>query len=444
MLEATGEISLFGLRALADVFRQPFEGEQVRRQIAEVGSKSLPLIIASGFALGAVLTMHTRTTLVMFGAAAWIPMVQALAFFIEIGPLVTALLVAGRVGSGFGAVLSNMRVTEQIDAIEALSIDSFRLLVVPRILACTLSLPVLTLFLDFSGLLGGFLAEYFATGVSFGLYVSRSFSSFDWPNFYAPTFKTVIFGFVIGTVSCFLGYNTNEGAQGVGRAATRSVVISSARHRHGCHPDQIHLLSVSGERSVTKRAAVEFEHVSKAFGAKQVLRDLSFEVNRGEALCILGRSGTGKSVTLKLIVSLLKPDSGNIYIDGEEITRFGESNLSRVRRKMGFLFQDGALFDSLTLYENLALPLFRLTGKSPDEVESAVDRVLRQVGLGGDKKKMPAELSGGMKKRAGLARALVLEPCILLADEPSSGLDRITAAEINDLLLMQRRSTGQR
>src|SRR6185369_1760682 len=117
---------------------------------------------------------------------AWIPNVQALAFFLEIGPLVTGLLVAGRVGSGIGAVLSNMRATEQIDAIEALSIDSFKYLVVPRIVACTLALPLLTLFLDFSGLLGGFLSEYLATGLSFRLYITRSFSSFEWSNFYAP------------------------------------------------------------------------------------------------------------------------------------------------------------------------------------------------------------------------------------------------------------------
>jgi phospholipid/cholesterol/gamma-HCH transport system permease protein len=226
-LEIAGEVSAFGMRAVRDFFRRPFEGDQIRRELAEIGSKSLPLVIASGFALGAVLTMHTRSTLVTFGAAAWIPMVQALAFFIEIGPLVTGLLVAGRVGSGIGAVLSNMRATEQIDAIEALSVDSFKFLVVPRIVACTLALPVLTLFLDFSGLLGGFLSEYAASRLSFQLYVARSFSSFQWSNFYAPTLKTAVFGFIIGTVSCFLGYTTNEGAQGVGRAATRSVVVSS-------------------------------------------------------------------------------------------------------------------------------------------------------------------------------------------------------------------------
>src|SRR6266700_2507103 len=185
-------------------------------------------------------------------------------------------------------------------------------------------------------------------------------------------------------------------------------------------------------------AAVVFEHVSKSFGTKQVLRDVSFDIDPGEALCILGRSGTGKSVTLKLIVSLIKPDQGKIWVEEDEITHLGESELSRVRRKMGFLFQDAALFDSLTLYENLALPLMRLTGKSQEEVDFVVDKVLRQVGLAGDKKRMPSELSGGMRKRAGLARALVLEPKILLADEPSSGLDRITASEIDELLIRQK------
>ena len=134
----------------------------------------------------------------------------------------------------------------------------------------------------------------------------------------------------------------------------------------------------------------------------------------------------------------LPVDNGKIWVDQDEITDLEGAELSKVRRKMGFLFQDAALFDSLTLYENLALPLERLTRKSQEEIDFAVDRVLSDVGLAGDKAKMPSELSGGMRKRAGLARALVLEPKILLADEPASGLDRITASEIDELLLKQK------
>jgi len=227
VFELAGKVSLFGLRAAVDSFRRPFEGEQIVSQLAEIGSKSLPLVIACGFALGAVMTLHTRSTLVMFGAASIIPAVQALAFFLEIGPLVTGLLVAGRVGSGIGAVLADMRATEQIDGIESLSIDSFKFLVVPRIVACTLALPLLTLFMDFSGLAGGFLSEFAASRLSLQLYISQAFSTFQWANFWPPTLKTCVFGFVIGTISSFFGYTTNEGAQGVGKAATSSVVASS-------------------------------------------------------------------------------------------------------------------------------------------------------------------------------------------------------------------------
>jgi phospholipid/cholesterol/gamma-HCH transport system ATP-binding protein len=187
--------------------------------------------------------------------------------------------------------------------------------------------------------------------------------------------------------------------------------------------------------------AVELDHVSKAFGEKQVLRDITFSVARNEAICVLGRSGIGKSVTLKLIIALAKPDTGNIWINGEDITQLEGKELSRVRRKMGYLFQNGALFDFLNLHDNLALPLQRLTQKSQQEIEEIIDRVLRQVGLSRDREKMPNELSGGMQKRAGLARALALEPQILLVDEPSSGLDCITASEIDDLLLEQKPHT---
>ena len=225
--ESVGRFARFAGTVILDVFRPPIEWEQLWRQVGQVGSRSLPLVAAAGLATGVVMTLHSRTSLVRFGAASMVPTVQSLGFFIEIGPLLTALLVAGRVGAGIGAVLSNMRATEQIDAVEALSIDSFKFLVVPRVLACVLVLPLLTIFTDFSGLLGGFLSEYGASHISVPLYLGRAFQELRFENFIPPTIKTSVFGFIIGTVSSFFGYTTNEGAEGVGRAATNSVVLSS-------------------------------------------------------------------------------------------------------------------------------------------------------------------------------------------------------------------------
>src|ERR1700679_697789 len=158
-LEFIGNIGLFALRAVRRVLVPPFEFQMILRQIEVAGWKSLPLMLSSGFALGLVLALHTRTTLVQFGAQAEMPAVQSIAFFNEIGPLLAGLLMAGRVGAGIGAELANMRASEQIDAIEVLSIDSFKMLVIPRIVACAIALPMLTVMMDIMGLAGGYLAE---------------------------------------------------------------------------------------------------------------------------------------------------------------------------------------------------------------------------------------------------------------------------------------------
>jgi phospholipid/cholesterol/gamma-HCH transport system ATP-binding protein len=196
-------------------------------------------------------------------------------------------------------------------------------------------------------------------------------------------------------------------------------------------------LSGSGDMSDEQKApiTIAFENVEKGFERK-VLDKVSFTVAQGEALCILGRSGTGKSVTLKLMIGLLQADAGRVLVEGDDLGTLGEAGLEKVRRKMGYLFQSAALFDSFTVNENLALPLHRLDrSKSLEEIKHCVQNNLREVGLEKDGEKMPSALSGGMQKRAGLARALVLQPKILLVDEPASGLDRITASEIDDLLI---------
>jgi len=186
--------------------------------------------------------------------------------------------------------------------------------------------------------------------------------------------------------------------------------------------------------------AIAFREVSRSFGGRAILNKVSFEVAPGEAFCLLGRSGMGKSVTLKLTIGLIQPDAGAICVESDNIVGMDEDGISKVRSRIGFLFQSAALFDSFSLHDNLAVPLKRLREKKPDEeIEAIVQKSLDDVGLGKDGGKMPAELSGGMRKRAGLARALMLGPSILLVDEPVSGLDRVTASEIDDLLLRVRK-----
>ena len=189
-----------------------------------------------------------------------------------------------------------------------------------------------------------------------------------------------------------------------------------------------------------RRAAVRLDHVSKSFGDRTVLEDVSFQVGTGEAFCLLGRSGVGKSVTLRLMIGLIKPDRGKIFVQGHEMQAIEREELGEARKKIGFLFQGAALFDSISVFENVAFPLRRHTKKSEEEIRAVVQEKLDEVELSKEGKKMPSELSGGMQKRAGLARALALDPAVLLVDEPSSGLDHITAKEIYELLLNLKQS----
>jgi phospholipid/cholesterol/gamma-HCH transport system permease protein len=227
LFATAGEASLFALRAARELFMPPYELRETSRQLYELGLRSAPLIAVSGIAVGVVLSMHTRASLERFGAESMIPAGLALALVRETGPLTAGLLLSGRIGAGIGAELGAMRVTEQIDALEATAVDAFRYLVVTRVAACVIALPILTTVMNFAGMFGGYLAENAATGMSLRVYFDRSFSVVDMTDYVPATVKTMVFGFIIATISAFLGFTTESGTEGVGRASTRAVVLSS-------------------------------------------------------------------------------------------------------------------------------------------------------------------------------------------------------------------------
>jgi phospholipid/cholesterol/gamma-HCH transport system permease protein len=226
-LELTGALASFGGRALVEAFRPPYEPGEVIRHIYSFGYRSTPLVATAGLAIGVVLSMHTRASLERFGAEAMIPAGLAIALIRETGPLTTALLVSGRVGAGIGAELGAMKVSEQIDALEANAVDAFKYLAVTRILALMIVMPLLTIVMDFAGILGGYLAEVVVSGMSWRLYFERAFTYIAYSDLLPATLKTVVFGFLIAVAASYLGFTTSRGTEGVGEASTRSVVLGS-------------------------------------------------------------------------------------------------------------------------------------------------------------------------------------------------------------------------
>ncbi len=226
-LERAGSLSVFCARFFTNVFIPPYELGEIRRHVDELGSRSLPLAGITGFIVGLILAMQTRPTLFRFGADSFLPAMVAISFVRELGPVITALIVAGRVSSGIGAELGSMRVTEQIDAMEVSGIDPFRFLVVTRVLACILLQPLLTAIVNAVGLFGSYLAMAIESDMSWMLYWDSVIHSLTFADLIPGLAKTAVFGFIIGIVGCHQGYTAEGGTAGVGKASTTAVVLSS-------------------------------------------------------------------------------------------------------------------------------------------------------------------------------------------------------------------------
>ena len=227
IFEWFGELGIFCARLARAAVTPPYEIREFLHQCDEIGSKSLPVVALAGAATGVVLSLQTRDSLIHFGAKSLLPAVIFFSVVKESGPVITGLVVSGRAGAGMGAELGSMRVTEQIDAMEASAVDPFRYLVATRVLACILMLPLLTLCADFSAIVMGWIAETVVDPITFRHFIENAMKGVQFSDFIPPTLKTLVYGFIIGIVACFQGMRTTGGTAGVGRSTTSSVVLSS-------------------------------------------------------------------------------------------------------------------------------------------------------------------------------------------------------------------------
>jgi phospholipid/cholesterol/gamma-HCH transport system permease protein len=227
LFEWFGELGLFCGRLIHATLVPPYEIRELIRQLDEIGSKSLPLVALAGAATGVVLSLQTRDSLTRFGAKSMLPAVIIFSLFKETGPIITALVVSGRVGAGIAAELGSMKVTEQIDAMEVSAVDPYKFLAATRVIACITMLPLLTLAGNSCGVIMGWIAATLAQPVSFRYFLENGIKEVTFGDFLPPTLKTAVFGMIIGVLACFQGMRTNGGTEGVGRSATNAVVLCS-------------------------------------------------------------------------------------------------------------------------------------------------------------------------------------------------------------------------
>ena len=456
LLEVQEYVLMVGkfLRALVS---RPFYFRDLIEQFDAIGVGSLTVVLLTGMFTGMVLALQSGFTLDQFGARSMVGRLVSASIIKELGPVLTGLMVAGRVGSGIAAELGSMMVTDQIAALRALGTDPIRKLVVPRILAGIVMVPILTVIASAIGMVGGWLVTVDAAARGLvgllecgraGAVHSRRLDGPDQAVLSRLHDRQHRLPCRSAHARRHAGRRPRHDQRGRGQlggrhrgrlpghaVADRADVLMASEHTG-------HRPALLDEALGPGGPIIVFDNVWLAFDDKVILRDVSFTLQTAHTKIFLGASGAGKSTILRLILGLLKPDQGRIFVNGEEIDSMHEDQLMAVRADLGMVFQEGALFDSLTVRENVGYKLFEELYWPIDKANARVEEVLGFIGLAEFIDRMPSELSGGQRRRVAIARAMAAKPRILLYDEPTTGLDPITALTVDEEIIKLRDLEG--
>ena len=412
---------------------QPVRWRMVAEQARQIGVDAIPIVSLLSLTIGVMLGIQFIAALGEFGAQNQVVMAAGKAITREFGALITAIVVAGRTGSSLAARLGSMVVSQEIDALAVIGIEPVRYLVAPALIGLLLMMPVLTVFADAVALLGAGLYASGSLDIDIATYLLRTLQTLEPRDLWEGLSKSVVFALLIGLIGVSTGFAVQGGAEGVGRATTRAVVRSITAI---VIADM--LFSQSLNAAMSEQPLIEVTGLQAFYGKRRILHGVDFRVMPGEIRVIMGGSGSGKSTLLRHLLGLQAPAAGHIRVLGVDLAIATAAEKLRLRKLIGVSFQGGALFTSMSVGDNVALPLREHTRLDENTIRIMSRLKLEVVNLGGFQDLMPAQLSGGMVKRAALARAIVMDPKLLFFDEPSAGLDPVVSAELDELILQLR------
>ena len=405
----------------------------IARHVYDTGITAIPIVALIAFLISVIVAYMSAQQLRSFGAEIFVVDLVTIGVLRELGVLLTSIIVAGRSGSAFAAEIGSMKLNEEVDALQATGVDPFEALVLPRVLGLVIALPLLTVVADLVGLVGGAVLVRFPAA-----HAARPVRQPGEPGDLAHHLLGRRHqGSRVRRAHC-------DGRHPQGHAGARLLARARPAHhrrgRPGHLPGDTGRCALCGAFHGDRRLiypVLEVRGLVNRFGSQVVHEGLDMEVREDEVFGIVGGSGTGKSVLLRSILGLQRPQAGMIRIEGHDITQLSGDALRAVKARYGVTFQQGALYSALNVLQNVQLPMVEhLPALSPSARDELAMLKIRLVGLPAEAaRKYPAELSGGMVKRAALARALALDPRLLFLDEPTSGLDPIGAAEFDELML---------